>query len=200
MHMKWEARSTLHQVRVRRVYYVLHGNLFTCRWVCGASEDDSDSSSTLISASRDGVCKVWKLVMDTETLSSLVALNCVTSFQPFNHIGNSSVTALDALPIQSLSSLDFDSILVAFGSDGGEIVIYELNKVDESDGFSCVLVHETANHWCHGASVKRLRWYGSNGKPVASDVYRLLSCGDDNTMRLFKYCELNEVDTCEQVN
>ena len=147
---------------------------------------------------------------------SLVALNCVTAFQPFTHISTNTVavTAIDVLPIgmwdsssksesESESGVDCGSLLVAFGSDGGEIVIYQLDKADGTDGtdgtdkddsgFSTRLVHETPNHWCHGGAIKRLRWFRSNSNSNTNsntNSYRLLSCGDDNTMRLFNYDRL----------
>lgn len=116
--------------------------------------------------SRDGICKVWRLVESAD--GSNVDLEAVHTFSP---CGSVSVTALDVLPFEGGSSW-----LVAFGAESGDIVIEQLS----SDGTVNTPLCKVDAKYCHGATVKRIRWRPSTD----SSRLHFASCGEDNTVRI----------------
>lgn len=121
-----------------------------------------DESSSLITASRDGTCKIWRVdVAASETLT------LISTFTPCQ---GASVTALDILSVH-------DAFLCVIGSEHGEVVLWQVG-LDLSQAVSLSELYET---YRHGSAVKRLSWNKSkeNGLQFAS-------AGDDHTVRIFR--------------
>lgn len=127
----------------------------------------SGDSSFLITASRDGFCKIWTLGIDESTNNDVI--RCMASFSPLDNI---AITAIDILPKQ----IDEDKWLAVIGSETGDLLLYYigLNNID--------YIMKVENHYSHGSTVKRLKF-----RPIDSkeDVYWFASCSDDFSVRIF---------------
>ena len=173
----------------------------------------SGDSAMLLTGSRDGYCKMWK-VLSTSTCNSF-ELVCIFQFSPFD---GASVTSLDMLR----EPMEDGSWRCCMGSEGGEITVYKVllleentknaevgSKVEESKAFpmhtdspatsllqrfssSLATVEESykANALqCHGSSVQRIRWKQPPIKQgmdlVSRDVSLFVSSGEDFSVRIF---------------
>lgn len=145
---------------------MLSSNIFHCSW--------TSDSSKLITVSRDGVCKVWKVCESAD--GSCVDLEAVHSFTPF---GSVSVTALDVIDYQD------GSWLVAFGAESGDLVVERLSP----EGTSNTLVCKVDAKFSHGATVKRIRWRRNQASEKCTS-FQFASCGEDNTVRIHDLVEL----------
>jgi len=127
----------------------------------------SGDSSFLITASRDGFCKIWTIGIDQDTKKDTI--NCISSFSPLDNI---AVTAIDILPKQ----IHDDKWLTVIGSESGEILLYYigLNNIE--------YIMKVDNCYSHGSTVKRLRF-----RPIDDDQnkYWFASCSEDFSVRIF---------------
>ena len=159
---------------------------------------EMDQHGLLMSGSRDGTCKIWSVasgsggsssVANTSKGDVVALLTCVYSFTPF---AGSAVTALHFSMHYSLTDAD-GACRVALGSETGSISVWEINKISngEKEGeeekeeysFSAEVVGVVDEFLAHGAAVKRLRWCP---KAEQDNSCRLASCGEDNTVRIYR--------------
>jgi elongator complex protein 2 len=144
-------------------------------WDCAWSDEH-----VLLTASRDGTCKLWSINRNCEDVYS--GFSCICSYTPFNEV---AVTSVDATRIAQ------GRILVAMGSECGDILIAEMTR---AGGGECETAVSSAgivplllvdDRFAHGSSVKRARW--SRGAVGGREGEALLAtCGTDATVRVFK--------------
>ena len=159
--------------------------IWDCSW-CG--------SSLLITCSRDGSCKVW----DTSRVFAR-ELICLHEFRPFDGI---SVTSIDTAPrvLRPNDDVKLENYLVALGSENGDIQLWTISSsegVNGLDHHQCSQMANIHSHYCHGSSVKRIRWNPSSnpvnteiegsGSPTAASPtkFQFASCGDDSCIKIF---------------
>lgn len=138
-------------------------------WDCSWTGD----SAFLVSASRDGFCKVWRVV-DTEAGGA--DLDCVFAFSPFD---GTAVTAVDIRPSGSLVG----GWLVALGAESGDVQVGVLG----GDGASYAALCKVDSQYCHGATVRCVRWRPSGDGDGGDSCMELASCGEDNTVRIHRF-------------
>lgn len=124
-------------------------------------------SSFLVTASRDGFCKVWTISIDPNTNKDTI--NCISSFSPLDGV---AMTAIDILPKQILD----DKWLVVIGSETGEILLYNIGLNNNE------FIKRVEDYYSHGSTVKRLRF-----RPINDDKnkYWFASCSEDYSVRIF---------------
>lgn len=120
-----------------------------------------DGSSSLITASRDGTCKIWRM--------DAAAAETLTSVSTFTPCQGASVTALDTLRVH-------DAFICVIGSEHGEVVLWRVG-LDLSQPAPVIELSET---YRHGSAVKRLSWNRTKNNEL-----QFASAGDDNTVRIF---------------
>lgn len=157
---------------------ILHKNahkriIWDCSWC---------NDSTLVTGSRDGVCKVWSLSPSGADDSSLSLVN-MSEFKPFDGV---SVTTLDV----SSHRLDNGAYILATGAETGDIKLWSLlNSSDSADDISVPSLLSTVdNSHVHGMAVKRIRWSPCNAtrKDLSEpDCIQFASCGEDRCVRVF---------------
>lgn len=126
---------------------------------------------------------------------------CLYSFSPFEGV---SVTAIAFGPkIRVESEGHENGVLLAAGSEGGDINYWVMGSENAS------MLSSTPSVYCHGGSVKRLAWTPHSilssfpinhekidthkcnkdneiENPDVFSIWRIASCGDDNTVRVYK--------------
>ena len=144
-------------------------------------EDGGDDTLVLLTASRDGSCKVWAVrsgLSDSERVSALV---CKFSFSPFAGV---AVTAVQ-LRVHT-SAAGVGQMQAAVGSEQGELQLWASStagagsagsadsggSIYEFDAVGCV---HSGN--CHGAAVRAIRWSAGG---------LLASAGDDGCVRVLQ--------------
>jgi len=168
-------------------------------WTTSMSSKDT-INTFLLSGSRDGVCKVWQVERDlpVETRAGK-ALVCLYSFSPFdgvsvtavqfrwrNHIGYTDNGSGNS-PENSSNGISSNMVLKAVvGSEMGDIHVWDLSATCSSNGSEVRITgqhhHSIAFGASHGAAVKRMRFGGEKN-------HLLATCGQDNTVRIFKLAE-----------
>lgn len=139
-------------------------------WDCSWTGD----SAFLVSASRDGFCKVWR-VFETETGG--VDLDSIFAFSPF--VG----TAVTAVDVRSSGS-KCEGWLVALGAESGDVQVGVLGR----DGVSYTVMCKVDSLYCHGATVRCVKWRpAGDSNDSAESSMELASCGEDNTVRIHKF-------------
>ena len=136
----------------------------------------------LVTGSRDGSCKLWR-VQRTGDASPGLHLLPLMSFSPF---GGTAVTALDVLGSYT------SRCLVLVGGECGEIQVWAVSPATADREVS------VPQPWCHGVnmSVRRLQWAPTDtDKEEGTGLLykdtpgmrcrRFASCGDDHTVRIF---------------
>lgn len=141
--------------------------IWDCSWLV--------DSNKIITASRDGTCKVWEVENnENNNLKSkefLSKLSCLFTFSPFDGV---SVTAIDIYHYNDNKLIS----LAAIGSESGEISIFELT----SNG---AIFKSTINKSItHSAAVKKIKWRPTQN--FNNNIKWLASCGDDYSVRIFK--------------
>lgn len=141
----------------------------------------------MVTASRDGSCKVWKLTTETNEQGQLVYdLACVCTFSPF---GGTAVTAVDIFHqvggASAVASPDPEGWMMALGAETGDIQVHRLPcGRDSAEAYPepALLLSVPATH-AHGATVRRIRW-----RPRGDDEQALefASCGEDKTVRVHR--------------
>lgn len=151
-------------------------------WDCCWSEcSRNDSSTLLITASRDGTCKLWDIqVLEGERL----VINNLYSLTPFNGV---SVTSID------ICSIEVNLEYLLTGSENGDVKLWKVfRQVDSTDNIlSFELVGDIPTFYSHASTVKKLKW-----KPVyekrelvdagVSSTLTFASCGEDHTVRVMQ--------------
>jgi len=185
------------------------------------TQRDPDRYGLLMSASRDGTCKLWRIdkANDNDTNLDKDKANidgdekesqqmvCVRTFTPFGGV------AVTALHFSTHHSLYTHGLMVALGAESGALCVWRVNKEgnegcigvvkeggkggsegerggNEGDcgdyGYSVEEVGVISDTHAHGATVKRLRWCPKVDEKEGDNVlYKLASCGEDNTVRIF---------------
>lgn len=138
--------------------------------------------SHLITASRDGLCKVWSIGTAAE------ALQLACSFSPFD---GAAVTAVQTIAVASKNS----SVLAAVGSENGQLKFWKIpndSSVGGSGGGSDAATAVTTalkepmcaltvpDNFAHGSTVKRIRCLPEQWRGGAL----LASVSADHTLRL----------------
>jgi elongator complex protein 2 len=143
--------------------------IWDCSWVPIASGAVEPSVQLLVTGSRDGVCKLWRVSVEADD-----KLACLLSFTPF---GGSAVTALHCRPI----FLDAACLThtLAVGSEDGNISVWIMRVGNDGADASAEVAVTVSQHLAHGATVKRLRWN-------PRDETLLASGSADSTMRVYK--------------
>ena len=163
-----------------------------------------EDGCTLLTGSRDGYCKIWKVL--SPPICDSFGLVCVFQYSPFAGI---AVTTLDMLS----APMEDGSWRCCLGSEDGNITVCkismpELNlididvnmKVEESKAslvndspapvplqvFSSIYATVEETHKAnvtqtHGSLVQKIRWRQMKG--VSRDEF--VSCGDDFSVRIF---------------
>ena len=172
-------------------------------WDCSWNGD----GSVLMTGSRDGYCKVWKVL--SPTTHDSFGLVCIFQFSPF---GGIAVTSLDirAVPMEN------GSWKCCMGSEDGSITVCKASlseqklveidpnlKVYESSGSTILgavapasglqlfsseyaTVEETykaSPYQAHGSFVQKIRWKQTERTHRGVDEF--VSCGDDYSVRIF---------------
>lgn len=129
----------------------------------------------LLTASRDATCKLWRFDASS---SSDRRCECILQWTPFSGV---AVTAVD------VSSLMNDEVLLACGSEAGEISVWRVSASSTSPQAHCIV--STSANQCHGLMVKRLNWSPVDYRKCdkLERLLRLGSCGDDHTVRVFDF-------------
>jgi WD40 repeat protein len=165
----------------------------------------TSDSNVLITGSRDGVCKIWKLTHNladnasSSSSSNTTYLSCMFKFSPFDGV---SVQALDIHPQKNYNQIsDTNNWLLAIGAESGSVVVFKLSvqsNIDEntsipkssdtelaecSNYINVVEICKSSQHFSHGSSVQRIRW--KFDLLLNSNNYSFASCGDDFTLRIF---------------
>ena len=165
----------------------------------------TSDSNILITGSRDGTCKIWKLTHDladkaSPSSSNTAYLSCMFKFSPFDGV---SVQALDIHPQKFYDQIsDTNNWLLAIGAESGSVVVFKLSiksnfdettpipkssdteLADCSNNINVVEICKSSQHFSHGSSVQRIRWK-FNLVQNTSNNYSFVSCGDDFTLRIF---------------
>lgn len=147
-------------------------------------------SSHVLTTSRDGSCKIWRVTELSES-SQHTDLVCVETFSPFSGI---AVTAVDvytpAVDTTQSIAIAATGWLVALGAETGELQVVRINPsllsakpcagdVGESAAAVVSIVAVPEGH-CHGATVRRIRWRPRSG----GECVEFASCGEDKTVRV----------------
>jgi elongator complex protein 2 len=170
---------------------LLHKNahkriIWDCSW-CG--------DSTIVTGSRDGVCKVWALSQtagagadadaDADDTAQL-SLDIIFEFRPFE---GAAVTTVDIAPVR----LSNGAYLLACGAESGDIKMWSiLDEVTAASADNIVgptLVSVVDKTYCHGLAIKRLRWSPANkgeGEALTpGEKLYFATCGEDKCVRIF---------------
>lgn len=144
-------------------------------WDCSWCDDN-----TIVTGSRDGVCKVWSL-QNTDPENSNMTLNNLYEFRPFDGI---AVTTLDIAPV-CLNG----AYLLATGAESGDIKLWSIrNNTVTGHESGATLLSIVDNKYCHGLAVKRLRWspvkIGESHFSSGSKL-QFATCGEDRCVRIF---------------
>ncbi len=127
---------------------------------------DADGNCKLLTASRDGTCKLWNVRAVVEEGEN--PLECLHTFTPFD---KAAVTAATCAPLRR----DGAETVLALGSERGDLCFWVYPPGGAAEPREVCCVPEWA---CHGAAVKCLRW-----RPGGNEI---ASCGEDHTVRLYK--------------
>jgi WD40 repeat protein len=146
----------------------------------------SPDSEHVVTASRDGTCKLWHIKGMAVDIASAEFV-CLHTFTPFAGV---AVTALDILryPYAGETS-DAGSAggwLVALGAESGDLQVRRFAPGVANAETDCFPVVSTVpDSHCHGATVRRIRC-----RPVNPEVQVLefASCGEDRTVRVHRLC------------
>ena len=142
----------------------------------------------LASVSRDGVFKIWSALPAGSEGSNTRDLVQIFNSSPF--AGN-PITAVDVTRLSvtlTVGDARNQGWLIALGAENGNVEIWfascsllmEERNMDEND--ICSRIIAILPEFCHGATVRRLRWGSVIG---GSNKLKLGSCGDDHTVRVF---------------
>lgn len=143
------------------------------------------SSSHVVTASRDGLCKAWAVLEKEEKGNAVIDLVVVWIGSPF---GGASVTAIDIYPRYVTFA---ERELIAVGSESGDLLIFLVDLPDFLVPTTTVQVnnvkdcprYEVASGYCHGATVKRIRWRAT---PHTPNALLLATCGEDHSVRVHR--------------
>ena len=147
------------------------------------SSNKPSTSGLLLTASRDGMCKLWGIIgaLPVENRSGK-ALQCLHTFTPF---GGTAVTAISISASTSVlvSAEENGSVIrTAIGSENGDISMWDLiedSSLNNGDSWAAYSVTTLDAGLTHGAAVRRMRWGGEEGDLLAT-------CGDDHCVRIFR--------------
>jgi WD40 repeat protein len=147
-------------------------SIYCCSW--------SPDSTHLITASRDGFVKVWKVNESSSGSGTAASVNLV-AVHVMSPFGGVSVTALDLVPLCASSGTS-DTVLMAVGSELGDMLVFSL---DVSTFSVAQQLLNIPSLYSHGATVRKLRWRLSDPLVMAiTGAYHLASVGEDNTVRI----------------
>jgi len=147
---------------------------------------------------RDGVAKVWRVVLQSDETGTLQVsdLLAVHSFSPF---AGAAVTAVDVCrsgPLGKLTaaqgSSSATSWLVALGAESGDLQVWQVGPVrsasEESSEYASHVLLTVPEAHAHGATVRRLRWRPQQQplKESEETSWELASCGEDRTVRVHR--------------
>jgi len=150
--------------------------IWDCSWApaSGAEPSGDDEQQLLVTGSRDGACKVWRVRVRGDD-----RLVCLHSFVPF---GGAAVTALHCRPLHSPTTTTTTTLAV--GGEDGNVSVWQIRVSSDGVNASAEAVAAASNHIAHGASVKRLRW-------SPTDESLLASGSADCTMRVYRIDQKN---------
>lgn len=131
------------------------------------------SDERLCTASRDGLCKVWLISNRGNDICC-----CLLEFSPFN---GTPCTAVDVFS----SSVNDDVLVIALGSEDGDIAVWEVNAAVEGS-CSARLIVTAAENVSHGAGVKRIQW-NPRERSVDYGSRMLATCGEDHSIRVLNF-------------
>eukprot|EP01038_Epipyxis_sp_PR26KG_P004240 gene4240-6019_t len=157
-------------------------------------------SSYLITASRDGFCKIWlvkELHSDNHENASLPEITLFYSLQPFQNC--SPVTAIDIGPVKipvisPASQSIVNSWVVIFGSESGDMNLYSLQLSNNNDETAAnkntaEYLFSIPSNYSHSSTVKRIKWrpnvniLKNDSSPNTASI-SFASCGEDHTIRI----------------
>ena len=75
--------------------------------------------------------------------------------------------------------------VIAIGSERGDISLYDIDT-QPSEGITSQLLYSLSEVYCHGSTVKRLKFKQRKDSFHGSDSVMLASCGEDCTVRVHK--------------
>lgn len=149
-------------------------------------------SKHIVTASRDGTCKVWRVIVPS-TDSTVEGggqgydLLCIHTFTPF---AGAAVTAVDIsrfnpVPVSDLLS---GAWLLVLGAENGDMQVRSVSCLDSSaQEVTEQLLLTVPDAHAHGATVRRIRWRPTPS--ATASVVRSLdfaSCGEDKTVRVHR--------------
>lgn len=191
-----------------RLFIIFHSYLFSCNSIASWTEDGSH----LITVARDGICKVWQLVVLSATEGAqVVDLVNVHSFTPF---AGGAVTAVDicrsgplsrisGIPVVAAGSASGEGVkgcqsawMVALGAESGDLQVWRVSKLlPQADGaeaeYASQALLAVSEAHAHGATVRRIRWRPQRAgqdqdKTDSSASWEFASCGEDRTVRVHR--------------
>lgn len=162
----------------------------------------TQDSSHLITVARDGIVKVWQLMLQSDETGTqqVVDLLAVHSFSPF---AGAAVTAVDICRSGPLGMLTLGqdpnsptamqaAWLVALGAESGDLQVWQVGIAGNAEYASHALLAVPEAH-AHGATVRRLRWRPQPSAGVVAGEekegnvsWELASCGEDRTVRVHR--------------
>ena len=190
------------------LFIIFHSYLFSCNSIASWTKDGSH----LITVARDGICKVWQLVVLSATEGAqVVDLVNVHSFTPF---AGGAVTAVDicrsgslsrisGIPVVAAGSASGEGVkgcqsawMVALGAESGDLQVWRVSKLlpqangAEAEYASQALLAVSEAH-AHGATVRRIRWRPQRAgqdhdNTDSSASWEFASCGEDRTVRVHR--------------
>jgi WD40 repeat protein len=163
-----------------RLHVIWFNDVFIRSTFCSWSPD----SEHVVTASRDGTCKLWH-IEGTAADTSSAEFVCLHTFTPFAGV---AVTALDILRNPYAGETSDAGLaggwLVALGAESGDLQVRRFAPGGANAETDCFPVVSTVpDSHCHGATVRRIRW-----RPVNLEVPELefASCGEDRTVRVHR--------------
>jgi WD40 repeat protein len=165
-----------------RLLVIRFNDVFIRSTYCSWSPD----SEHVLTASRDGTCKLWR-INGTAAGTATAAFVCLHTFTPFAGV---AVTAVDILryPYAGETS-DAGSAggwLVALGAESGDLQVRRFASGGanaEADSFP--VASTVPDSHCHGATVRRIRWRPVNPEGQVQEL-EFASCGEDRTVRVHR--------------
>jgi len=153
-------------------------------WDCCWNSDND----LLLTASRDGTCKLWKIGKGEEIN---LQISSVLTITPFDSV---SVTSVDMISAD-LEESETKILLCSVGSENGDVAVLALNASDTA-AVSFSEVARATSLQAHTGSVQRIRWRPRREKNEASEdqpgpCYTFVSGGDDFSIRLFSLSSTN---------
>lgn len=137
-------------------------------WDLSWCPSTSEMEYHLVTASRDGACKLWRLTCEH-------ALDCLLTFSPFE---GRAVTAVSVLPRAG------PTWTLAVGSEAGEMGVWTISL---GEAIQAQCVGNIPAQFAHSRSVRRIQWRPKHvGEEEEQSVVELATCSEDHSVRIHR--------------